>query len=423
MATLKCRKLGSMLVAVTVAITPLLIAAAAQAADVGLFRMKRTWWGGTSTNESPDPYISADYAPGLQPPDKRPPAEGYVGFETTPNGAKMAAVPRFTAPSKFISDNTYYGRCVPGTCAPGYPVSKAWYSYFNLKGSFQWHNERNGGAAVTTTVVFETTMGNPTPPLNQGNPQVATTTPCVGGGHTDCGFWGRNTGTHLVGDRVTYADGNYDFSRAGSIMITPGKNRFGGTMHFFYGPNHFYYQYITEFYPYISKAYGPQTDQRKHTTGGSQMNLVPTRLGDVQFGGPFNVYRMTQYGQQRATTGTENAPGADYVIRAPYFYTLAPFTTGMITGWQPFGDTNTVVTAEGYDNRTPNGLSGVISMVRPRLVHTYKIPVDPNLPIQMTWASAGSWQMAFHFLPEPGSTLMMASGLVMLAGLYRLRRR
>jgi hypothetical protein len=408
-----------MLVAVTVAITPLLIAAAAQAADVGLFRMKRTWWGGTSTNSPADPYLSIDYAPGLKPPDDRPPAEGYVGFSTTPNGVRLAPVPRFTAPQSFIKDTTYYGRCVPGTCFPGYPESIGWYSYWNMRGEWQWNNSRFGGASKTTTIVFKTTMGNPTPPVNQGNPLVATTTPCIGGGHTDCGDWGRTTGTHMAGDRVTYTNGAFDFDRAGSIMVTPGKNRFGGTMHFFYGPNHFYYQYITYFYPYISKAYGPQTDRRLHEYPTSQMDLVPTRLGDVQFGGPFNVYRMTQYGQQRATT----AGGEDYVIRAPYFYTLAPFTTGRVTGWQPVGGTNTVVTVEGYDNRTVNGLSGVISLVRPRLVHAYKIPHDPNDPIVMNWGSASAWQMNFHFLPEPGGAVMMASGLVMLAGLYRLRRR
>jgi hypothetical protein len=189
---------------------------------------------------------------------------------------------------------------------------------------------------MTTTVVFQTTMGNPTPPLNRGNPSPPTTTPCVGGGHTDCGTWGRSTGSHMVGDRITYTDGGFDHSRAGSIMITPGKNRFGGTMHFFYGSNDFFYMYITNFYPYISKAYGPRTDPRLHTTGGSAMRLVNTELGDVRFGGPFNIYRMTQYGQQRATTGTPNSLGGYYVIRAPYFYTLAPFTTGMVTGWEPF---------------------------------------------------------------------------------------
>jgi hypothetical protein len=61
-------------------------------------------------------------------------------------------------------------------------------------------------------------------------------------------------------------------------------------------------------------------------------------------------------------------------------------------------------------------------MVRPRLVHTFTIPLDPLDPIRMTWSSTSAWEMDFHFLPEPGSTLMMASGLVVLAGLYRLRR-
>ena len=40
----------------------------AEAADIALFRMKRTWWGGTSTNEDPNPYLSIDYAPGLRGP-------------------------------------------------------------------------------------------------------------------------------------------------------------------------------------------------------------------------------------------------------------------------------------------------------------------------------------------------------------------
>jgi hypothetical protein len=62
-------------------------------------------------------------------------------------------------------------------------------------------------------------------------------------------------------------------------------------------------------------------------------------------------------------------------------------------------------------------------MVRPRLRHMYQVPVDPNDPIEMYWSDSQAWQMDFHFLPEPGSTAMLASGLVVLAGLYRLRRR
>jgi hypothetical protein len=406
-----------MLVAIAViSASLLLITAAAEAADVGLFRMKRTWWGGTSTASPADPYISKDYHPRHSGPNKKDdPAKGYVGFETV-NGVPGQIVPRFTAPSKFIIDYTYHSSCVPGTCFPGYPASSGWYSYWNLGGRFQPNNSRFGGASHTTTVVFETTMGNPTPPHNDGNPAGgATTTPCVGGGLSNCGAWAHDFLSHQKGDPISYADGRYDHKRAGSIMVTPGKNRFGGTMHFFYGPNHLYYQRITINTGYLSRAYGPQMDVRTASAN--------TVLSDVQFGGPFNIYKFTDSGYNLVTTGTPSDPGDDYIIHAPYFYTLAPFTTGMVTVWQPFGGTNTKFTLTGYDNRTPDGLSGVVSMIRPRLVHTYKVQPDPGAPIQHTWASGGAWQMDFHFLPEPGSTVMMASGLVVLAGLYRMRRR
>jgi len=52
-----------MLVAIVVASASLLlVAATADAADVGLFRMKRTWWGGTSTASPANPYISEQEA-------------------------------------------------------------------------------------------------------------------------------------------------------------------------------------------------------------------------------------------------------------------------------------------------------------------------------------------------------------------------
>jgi hypothetical protein len=202
-------------------------------------------------------------------------------------------------------------------------------------------------------------------------------------------------------------------------MVMPSKNgnRFGGTMHFFYAPNHLYYQKITIKTAYLSRAFGPQMDVRSEDAN--------TVLGDVQYGGPFDIYRYSRLGFVPITTGngTPSSPGEPYVIKAPYFYTLAPFTTGMVTVWQPFGGTNTRFSLTGYDNRTPNGISGVISMVRPRLVHTYKVVPDFDEPIDHTWSSGSAWQMDFHFLPEPGSTAMMASGLVLLAGLYRMRRR
>ena len=94
----------------------------------------------------------------------------------------------------------------------------------------------------------------------------------------------------------------------------------------------------------------------------------------------------------------------------------------MITGYQPVGFTTTIHTLTGYDNRNPNGLSGVISLVRPRLVHTYYAPFDPNNSPGMARASASAWQIDFHFVPESTGVAMLAAGVVALAGLYHRRR-
>jgi hypothetical protein len=80
--------------------------------------------------------------------------------------------------------------------------------------------------------------------------------------------------------------------------------------------------------------------------------------------------------------------------------TIAPFTTGMIEAWMPVGNTTTIQTLSGYDNRFSDAHRGVISMVRPRLVHTYVVPNDPNEPIRMASSSVKTWRMDFHFLGD-----------------------
>jgi hypothetical protein len=424
MAILRCHKLGSMLVAVLVASASLLIITAeAEAAKVGLFRMKRTWWGGTTTASPANPYISKDFHPRLKGPQAQPSPSDYVG-STTVNGRPA---PRFTAPSKFIKDYTWHGWCRPGTCSDGYPKSSNWYSYWNQPGKWQPLNSRYGGASTTKTVVFPTTMGNVQPPIKTGNPtpNAITTTPCHGGGLVGCGTWDvtktrmfetRNGATntyiqHQIGDPIRFYDGNYDFSKSGSIMITPGKNRFGGTMRFFYGPNHTYYQQRTINTGYLSRAWGPQMDVRTLNADSA--------VGDRDYSGPFDVYRYTVLGSKAIFTSY----GEPWHTRAAYFRTFVPFTTGMITVQNPGPGFHTEFQLTGYDNRTPNGISGVVSMVRPRIRQIYTIHPDPDDPIEHTWADGDAWQMDFHFLPEPGSSAMLASGLVVLAGLYRLRRR
>ncbi len=418
----KCHKFVTTFLAAAVAIAPLLIAESADAATTATFRMKRIWWGFTTTAGTPNPYISIQYHPRSKGPNKGTDPTVVVG-DTTVSGRPA---PRFTVPGsgQFIRDYSYHGFCAPGTCSPGYPQFSFDYSYWNRPGSFRPNNSRFGGASKPTTLIFPTTMGNPLPPINSGNPLTPTTTPCVGGGFTNCGklaydlpFGGTPGGAppaRLAGDSISFVDGNYDFDKAGSIMITPGKNRFGGTMQFFFGPNHLFYQRTTINTGYSTHAYGPQMDVRTQDND--------TAIGDVQYGGPFNKYRMTEpYRTAREIT----ANGGFYQIVAPYFYTLVPFTTGMVTAVEPHGGQVSEFTLTGYDNRTPLGVNGIISMVRPRMVHAYQVPHDPNESIVMNNANVTAWQMTFHFreAPEPGGMLTLSSGLVALAGLYRVRKR
>jgi hypothetical protein len=358
----------------------------AEAGDVGLFRMKRAWWGGTSTaNLYPyGPKISENYHPRVNDPYRAPPAEGYVG-STTVNGRPA---PRFTVPSKFIINKTFHDACVYPDCPwPGYPASSTQYSYWNLKGSFRPLNSRYGGVSTTTTLMF------PTPP---------TTTPCVGGGHSNCGEWNHDFLAHKKGDEISFVAGNYDFSREGSIMITPGKNRFGGTMHFFYGPNHLYYRSVTAFYPILYKVYDHQVDVRTPN--------ADTEFGDVQYGGAYDWYKFWTDFSYPATTGTPSSPGEQSVIRGRRFSMIAPFTTGMVTVWQPYGYAATAFTLTGYDNRTPNGLGGVISLVHARLVHVYRVFPDENDPMPHPFVHAHGWQMKFHFMAPETANGTVASG-------------
>jgi hypothetical protein len=48
------------------------------------------------------------------------------------------------------------------------------------------------------------------------------------------------------------------------------------------------------------------------------------------------------------------------------------------------------------------GVGRVVSMVRPRLIHTYTVPMDPvATPISNTWNAARLWRLKVFFLSEP----------------------
>jgi hypothetical protein len=203
-------------------------------------------------------------------------------------------------------------------------------------------------------------------------------------------------------------------------MIWPGASRFGGTMRFFEGPNARFYQLITIEGPWTTATWPPKPLSKQAGTG------VPMVVGEVSLASRGLRYQLTEpYHAARLVVGTTSMGGPQYYQRtANYLNTRAPYTTGMAQAWEPVGNTNTIQTATGYDNRTAMGLNGTISMVHPRLVHTYLVfPPSSGKPIKMVWSSARMRKIDFRFMPEPTAVAMLAVGFASLTGLYRLRRR
>ncbi len=413
-----------MLVAVGFLTAALFTAAEPANAGTALFRLKRTWWFSHTNSWTGGSTWPTD-GQGGKGPGYEPPATAAVG-NTVPN-------PKFTVPRSVIKNTTYTFYCGPGTfpCYPGYPVSGGGYSYWNLRGDFGPNNPY--GAATTTTIrrrtvndgwpgPVGTSGGVPYPPTAHYTLVTPTTGGCTDPLPANC------PGTTQFG-------GRYTASRGGSIMITPGKNRFGGTMRYFNGPNDFFYQRITLEGPWTKVYYNaPPTSQQVSTD-------VPFTVGSVEFGGSSIRYRMTDpdhvnrllvgatAGGGTCTMVSATPSGAplcqEYIRSVNYLVSRAPYTTGMVSELEPNGNTYTVQTATGSDTRTSLGLNGKISLVHPRLWHAYlAFPVsDPQKPILMSWSSSRLRKITVTFLPEPAGVAMLAAGLMTLVGLYRHRRR
>ena len=74
--------------------------------------------------------------------------------------------------------------------------------------------------------------------------------------------------------------------------------------------------------------------------------------------------------------------------------------------------------------QTLKGVTRVVSMVRPRLIHTYRVPIDPAEPIENIRQLARLWRLkVFFLLPEPAGMLLLGAGIAALMGLSRMRRR
>jgi len=379
-------------------------------------------------------YLDAIGKPGNY---QSPPATAIVAPGNPIGGA-------FTLPQSFLTTH-YTGTLTPKTAWPGYTTTYFYHAY-NGPGKFG----PNFGPTAPIRLVFPTTGGdpsatmqnNPTPNYGSGNPITPTTT-----------FSGR-----------------YDLSRGGSLFVEPGPNRFGGTFRLFFEDTAHWDQYIYYFTPALYVGYGSYFcfDDGKR---GCTPNTFVSEPGTTQ------IYHgiwwlLTSLGKNKATTPT--APrAATLTTRTPfgsasylrrdqnYLNLIHPWTTGFAKAVNAAGNegSGTITPqAQGYDtslggatitvkkrnynqqfNKTLNtltsstttpytqvlkGVTRVVNMVRPRLVWTLAVPLDPSSdPIQNIRTPVRLKELKVYFLPEPGGMLMLGVGIASLLGLSRLRRR
>jgi hypothetical protein len=358
----------------------------------------------------------------------------------------------FTLPTGFF---TYQGTfsITARTGWPGY-TTIAYVSFYNGPGKFGPSN----GATGPTRIVFPTTMGNPYPTY------TSTYRKWING----------NDGDGNPVTPTTTFSGLYDMSRGGSITVTPGPGRFGGTLRLFYGPNAGFYQYIYYFAPDYYKVYGHYVCLDEGKFGCTPSTFV-SDIGDTTAS-----YQVTRFLLNVTGTGTGEQTGKDTAKattpttpygKAPTPYGNASFITGMqrylnlihpwTTGFAKLHNAKgspKVITpqAQGYDidlggaditvtrtswmqtltgtlstitttTRTYKqylyGVGRVVSMVRPRLIHTYTVPIDPAEPIENTWQAARLWTMKIFFVPEAAGLLLLGAGVAAVLGLSRMRRR
>jgi hypothetical protein len=358
------------------------------------------------------------------------------GYATVSPGNPIGA--KFTLPRSFID---YQGTITlfPSTAFTGY-LSRSVLDYVNGQARFGPNNPY--GATTPTTVTFH----------NQGRyPLISTTT------------MGRKVYTTTHG-------GLFGFSRNGYLKIDPGPNRFGGTMRYLHSPAADYYQYISYFNPLLFKGEGSfgctkmgvdctegfETELGEATSSGMVFRFLLTDGTPYYWG---TTMTPTMEGGTTTFKVYKHAKVTPPVVSKNYYLHLnAPFTTGKVSAFNDVGQTSGYAVhpvSTGYDKslggvdltltRTYTtvdykgkgktyyqtkkyytkltGVTRAVSLVKPRLTHVYQIPRLASDPVFSNYQANRVQIMRVFFLPEPGSLLLIASGIAGIAGLALLRRR
>jgi hypothetical protein len=208
------------------------------------------------------------------------------------------------------------------------------------------------------------------------------------------------------------------------MRVTPGPNKFGGTMRFFFGLNSRWYMFITNGYPCCERLYGWAWRTGKGAYGSPTGALDWTEYSLQEIGGTNISFGGTRVHTYLTTGGgTPNNPGAYIERYQAYFQTKAPWSTGMASVFVSGGAYITSVAATGYDNRTENRELGTMSLVSPFMTHEYVTSFNPSDPVEAVAGWGRIYTMKVMFLPEPVGILMLGAGIIGLVGAYRLRRR
>jgi hypothetical protein len=175
-----------------------------------------------------------------------------------------------------------------------------------------------------------------------------------------------------------------------------------------------------------------QSNKAKATTDTTAYGTAPTPNGNRSFLRVINQYLGMVHPWTTGFASVMNPAGVQSPIITPQHkgYDIDLFGTPKLTvtytDWKPyFNKTLSEITYTTYTYKQyMYGVGRVVSMVRPRLIHTYQKPLDPLAePLWTNWQSARVALIRVFFLPEPTGMLLLGAGIAGLLGLSRMRRR
>ena len=191
----------------------------------------------------------------------------------------------------------------------------------------------------------------------------------------------------------------------GLIKLSPGPNRFGGTLQILAGPG----------------GIGGSKFTLYRLLGGPLMNYPPAALENRQL--VLSPIGAMTPARVEDVTGSSMIGWASTGFMSSVFYDVmlfhngaGPFTTGMLTVKVTMNGNPPVrsIMLTGYDNRTPLG-DGNIQVVSGLLINTYNSIGPGSFPL--------GWQMRIHVIPEPTPSLGLAAGAFGLLWVALLRAR